>query len=176
MTLYSPISSIYSRRAEQQPFSAGLKSAAASTLSPSVLLLSTSTRSWMGFTNTHISPCGVALLVRNKASLPVSVYSSSYYLFLANMIVFFLPAAGSCILNFYCVASQTPAFGIGLGVMKCSHWGEGTNRQWLQMEFGQWSGIPIQKIDRTLFTNWSLKFQRGESHKCYIRSQRSFDF
>lgn len=121
-------------------------------------------------------PCGVALLVRNKASPPVSVYSSSYYLFPANMIVFFLPAAGSCILNFYCVASQTPAFEIGLGVMKCSHWGEGTNRQWLQMEFGQWSEIPIQKIDRTLFTNWSLKFQRGESHKCYIRSQRSFDF
>lgn len=31
--------------------------------------------------------------------------------------------------------------------MKCSHWGEGTNRQRLQMEFGQWSEIPIQKID-----------------------------
>lgn len=40
------------------------------------------------------------------------------------------------------------------------------------MEFGQWSEIPIQ----TLFTNWSLKFERGESRRCYIRSQRSFDF
>lgn len=60
---------------------------------------------------------------------------------------------------------------------ECSHWGEGTNRQWLQMEFGQWSEIPIQKIDRTLFTNWSLKFQRGESQQqYYIRSQRAFDF
>lgn len=46
--------------------------------------------------------------------------------------------------------------------MKKTHSREGTNRQWLQMEFGQWSEIPIVKIDRTLFTNWSLKFQRGK--------------
>ena len=39
--------------------------------------------------------------------------------------------------------------------------GEGTNRLRLQLEFGQWSEIPLQKTDRTLFTNWSLKFQRG---------------
>lgn len=46
--------------------------------------------------------------------------------------------------------------------MKNTHSREGTNRQSLQMEFGQWSEISIVKIDRTLFTNWSLKFQRGK--------------
>lgn len=80
------------------------------------------------------------------------------------------------VFSFQYAACLLLVFEFGHGEMKCSHWGEGTNRQWLQMEFGQWSEIPIQKIDRTLFTNWSLKFQRGESHKCYIRSQWSFDF
>lgn len=44
-------------------------------------------------------------------------------------------------------ASLLLAFRTGLGEMKCSHWGEGTNRQRLEMEFAQWSEIPIQKID-----------------------------
>lgn len=50
------------------------------------------------------------------------------------------------------------------GEMKKSHWRESTNRQCgvTQMEFGQWSEILIVEIDRTLFTNWSLKFQRGK--------------
>lgn len=120
-------------------------------------------------------PLWCSSLRKKQNKSPDSVYSTSYQLFQATMIVFssqlLIP-----VFWFYYVASQLPAFEIGLGEMKCSHWGEGTNRQWLQMEFGQWSEIPIQKIDRTLFTNWSLKFQRGESHKCYIRSQRSFDF
>ena len=70
MTLYSPISSIYSRRAEQQPLSAGLKSAAASTLSPSVLLLSTSTRSWMGFYQHSHFPCWCCSLSQKQSKSP----------------------------------------------------------------------------------------------------------
>lgn len=151
MTLHSPISSIYC-----SPLSAGLRSAAASTLSPSVSPLSTSTRSWICFlhTNAHISPVAAETKRRPRTVyIPHLIRSSGpsfpgwflwfdfhyhYYYYFSNR-----------------AAAQTPAFEIGLGEMNCSHWGEGTNRQWLQMEFGQWS--------ETLFTNWSLKFQRGES-------------
>lgn len=113
-------------------------------------------------------PLWCSSLRKKQNKSPDSVYIPPWSSFFSQLLV--------PVFWFNYVASLPPAFEIGLGEMKCSHWGEGTNRQWLQMEFGQWSEIPIQKIDRTLFTNWSLKFQRGESHKCYIRSQRSFDF
>lgn len=73
MTLHSPISSIYC-----SPLSAGLRSAAASTLSPSVSPLSTSTRSWICFLHKRSRlPCGI----RNKKPSPDSVYSTSHSLF-----------------------------------------------------------------------------------------------
>lgn len=168
MTLYSPIVSIYCRTAA---FFYWPQFCCSQHIVSWCFTLITATRSWMHLSNTHYSR--VVLLGRNKIS------PHGPHVFHLNFsrppVVFFLPVAASCKLILLC-CFPAACLWVGLGEMKCSHWGEGTNRQWLQMEFGQWSEIPIQKIDRTLFTNWSLKFERGESHKCYIRSQRSFDF
>lgn len=170
MTLYSPISSIYCWRAEQQPFFC----CSQHIVSFSFPLININTLHDELFRQSQLSWSAARW---EKYVHRVFKFQWWYYSLQATIVVTF----PSQLLLFWFtfllpLLPCLPAFQIGLGEMNCSHWGEGTNRQWLQMEFGQWSEIPIQKIDRTLFTNWSLKFQRGESHKCYIRSQRAFDF
>lgn len=147
-------------------------------------LLSTSTCSWTSepHKHTHTLPLRVCTSVsgaekRNKIS--PGVYST-WLIIIAPRPPWSSfppqPLSGSSLFTFLRCLPAAHLWDRTWG-NECSHWGEGTNRQWLQMEFGQWSEIPIQKIDRTLFTNWSLKFQRGESQQqYYIRSQRAFDF
>lgn len=149
MTLYSPISSIYSSRAEQQPFFL----LASNLLQPAhclllILLLSTSTRSRTSFTNAHIFTVVKLASERNKIS-PQCIFHIPSTLPQPPCSSFSFPARLFLYFDFYsvcCFLRRLPLRS-GLGKMKCSHWGEGTNRQWLQMEFGQWSEIPIQKID-----------------------------
>lgn len=169
MTLYSPISSIYCSSLFCWPHICCRQHI----VSFCFTLINVNTRLDVPHKHSHFHT-GVALSERNKEVSRQVIFHLNNTSRTRNCL--FPPSCWLLDFDFYCVVSLLLAFEIRLREMKCGHWGEGTNRQWLQMEFGQWSEIPIQKIDRTLFTNWSLKFQRGESHKCYIRSQRSFDF
>lgn len=130
MTLYSPISSIYC--------SSLFLSCRQHMVSFCFTLINVN--KLLDVPDRHIS----TVLQKDVTSPPNSLYSASL-----STPPWWSGSSGlqtSCILTF--TGLRLPlAFRIGLGEMKCSHWGEGTNRQRLQMEFAQWSEIPIQKID-----------------------------